>query len=60
MAKPGRSDVLLSVSNGASPKPRRMIPTAMPEMLTKRAAAFEAVRKLNPCDITDPFASSAR
>jgi hypothetical protein len=39
---------------------KRVIPTAAPEMLAKRAAAFEAVRKLNPCDITDPFASSAR
>ena len=55
--KPGRAHVLLSVPNGASPKPKRVIPTATPEMLAKRAAAFEAVRKLNPYrDITDPVA----
>ncbi len=55
--KPGRAHVLLSVPNGASPKTKRVIPTATPEMLAKRAAAFEAVRKLNPYrDITDPVA----
>ncbi len=55
--KPGRAHVLLSVPNEASTKPKRVIPTATPEMLAKRAAAFEAVRKLNPYrDITDPVA----
>jgi hypothetical protein len=55
--KPGRVHVLLSVPNGASLKPKRVIPTATPEMLAKRAVAFEAVRKLNPYrDITDPVA----
>lgn len=55
--KPGRAHVLLSVRNEASPKPKRVIPTATPEMLAKRAAAFEAVRKLNPYrGITDPVA----
>ena len=39
--KPGRAHVLLSVPNGASLKPKRVIPTATPEMLAKRAAAFE-------------------
>jgi hypothetical protein len=39
--KPGRVHVLLSVPNGASLKPKRVIPTATPEMLAKRAAAFE-------------------
>jgi ribosomal protein L13 len=46
--------VLLSVPNDASPKPKRVIGTATPEMLAKRAEAFEAVRKLNLYrDITD-------
>jgi len=31
--KPGRAHVLLSAPNGASPKPKRVIPTATPEML---------------------------
>lgn len=44
--KPGRAHVLLSVPNDASPKPKRVIPTATPEMLAKRAAAFEAIRAL--------------
>lgn len=53
--KPGRIHMTLSVQDDASPKPRRVIPTATPEMLAKRAAAFEAVRKLNPYrDINDP------
>lgn len=42
--KPGRAHVLLSVPNEASPKPKRVIPTATPEMLAKRATAFEAIR----------------
>lgn len=55
--KPGRVHVMLSVTDDASPKPKRVIPTATPEMLAKRAAAFEAVRKLNPYrEITDPVA----
>ena len=55
--KPGRIHVMLSVTDDASPKPKRVIPTATPEMLAKRAAAFEAVRKLNPYrEITDTAA----
>jgi hypothetical protein len=55
--KPGRAHVLLSVPNEVPPKTKRVIPTATPEMLAKRQAAFEAVRKLNPYrDITDPVA----
>ncbi|MGV3659632.1 MAG: hypothetical protein ACO1TE_05595 [Prosthecobacter sp.] len=58
--KPGRMHVLLSVpthDTATKPKPKRVIPTATPEMLAKRAAAFEEVRKLNPYrDITDPVA----
>lgn len=55
--KPGRVHVRLSVAAGDSPKPKRVIPTATPEMLAKRAAALEALRKLNPYrDITDPVA----
>ena len=54
--KPGRAHVLLSVPNGASPK--RVIPTATPEMLAKRAAAFEAIRALGGLKdvIPDPVA----
>ena len=55
--KPGRMHVLPSVTDSAAPKPKRLIPTATPEMLAKRTAAFEAVRKLNPYrNITDPVA----
>jgi hypothetical protein len=55
--KPGRMHVRLSVPHGTAPNSKRVIPTATPEMLAKRAAAFEAVRKLNPYrDITDPVA----
>lgn len=57
--KPGRMHVLLSVAGDATPglKPKRVILTATPEMLAKRAAALEAVRKLEPYrDITDPVA----
>jgi hypothetical protein len=55
--KPGRVHVMLSVTDDAAPKPKRVIPTATPEMLAKRAAAFEVVWKLNPYrEITDPVA----
>lgn len=56
--KPGRAHVLLSVPNGTSPKPKRVIPTATPEMLAKRAAAFEAIRAMGGLKdvIPDPVA----
>ncbi len=56
--KPGRAHVLLSVPNGTSPKPKRVIPTATPEMLAKRAAAFEAIRAMGGLKdvIPDPAA----
>ena len=56
--KPGRVHVVLSVPNGTSPKPKRVIPTATPEMLAKRAAAFEAIRALGGLKdvIPDPVA----
>jgi hypothetical protein len=44
--KSGRMHVLLSVTEGASTKPKRVIPTAAPEILAKRAAAFEAIRAM--------------
>lgn len=56
--KPGHAHVLLSVPNGASPKPKRVIPTSTPEMLAKRAAAFEAIQALGGLKdvIPDPLA----
>jgi hypothetical protein len=56
--KPGRVHVLLSVPNGASLKPKRVIPTATPEMLAKRAVAFEALRVMGGLKdvIPDPVA----
>ena len=57
--KPGRMHLLLTeASVTARPdKPKRQIPTATPEMLERRKAAFERLRELNPYrDITDPVA----
>lgn len=56
--KPGHMHVVLSVPNGTSPKPKRVIPTATPEMLAKRAAAFEAIRALGGLKdvVPDPLA----
>ncbi len=56
--KPWLAYVLLSVPNSASPKPKRVIPTATPEMLAKRAAAFEAIRAMGGLKdvIPDPVA----
>jgi hypothetical protein len=56
--KPGRVHVMLSVTDDASPKPKRVIPTATPEMLAKRAAAFEAIRAMGGLKdvIPDPVA----
>ncbi|WP_395746767.1 hypothetical protein [Prosthecobacter sp.] len=42
--KPGRMHLVLSVPLEGTAKPRRLIPTATPEMLVKRAAALEGLR----------------
>lgn len=56
--KPGRAHVLLTVESANEPgQPPRQTHTATPEMIARRAAALEEVRKLNPYrDITDPVA----
>ena len=56
--KPGRAHVLMTVesAHGQNP-PQRQKLTATPEMIARRAAALEKIRKLNPYrDITDPAA----
>lgn len=56
--KPGRAHVLLTVeSMQGGERPKRKKLTATPEMIARRMAALEEVRKLNPYrDITDPVA----
>ncbi|MBN8421867.1 MAG: hypothetical protein J0L73_23320 [Verrucomicrobia bacterium] len=56
--KPGRMHLLLSVPNGVNSKPRRMAPTATPEMLAKRAEALEGLRAMGGLKdvIPDPAA----
>lgn len=55
--KPGRSHVVLTVADASGSKPKRQIPRATPEMIERRAAAFEELRKLNPYrEITDSVA----
>lgn len=50
--KPGRNHVLLV---GAGDKPKNKIPSATPEMIEARLAAFEKLREMDPYrDITDP------
>ena len=52
--KPGRTHLRLTV---ATAKPKRVVPSATPEMIAARLAALEEVRKLNPYrEITDPVA----
>lgn len=52
--KPGRAHVLMTVES-VEEKPVRRKLTATPEMIARRVAALEEVRKLNPYrDITDP------
>ena len=54
--KPGRAHVLMTVESDEE-KPKRQKLTATPEMIARREAALENVRKLNPYrDITDPVA----
>ena len=54
----GRAHVLLPVPHEASPKPKRVIPIATPEVLAKRTAAFEAIRAMGGLKdvIPDPVA----
>lgn len=56
--KPGRMRVLLSVPEASTTKPKRVIPTATPEMLAKRAAALEGLRAMGGLKdvIPDPAA----
>ncbi|MDB6073274.1 MAG: hypothetical protein JWO89_914 [Verrucomicrobiaceae bacterium] len=57
--KPGRTHMLLMVTGTEAPAPKakREIPTATPETIAQRLAAFEGLRKLNPYrDIADPVA----
>ncbi len=58
--KPGRLHVLLSVPNDTAPKSNRVIPTATPEMLAKRAAAFEAIRAMGGLKDVIPDIDSTR
>ncbi len=52
--KPGRAHVLMTVES-VEEKPKRRQLTATPEMIARREAALENVRKINPYrDITDP------
>ncbi len=52
--KPGRAHVLMTVeSEDEKPKHRKL--TATPEMIARREAALEEIRKLNPYrDIANP------
>ena len=56
--KPGRAHVVLTVDSppqGGKPKREKLIAT--PEMIARRMAALEEVRKLDPYrDIADPVA----
>lgn len=54
--KPGRARVLMTVEPLTGPeKPKRLKLTATPEMIERRMAALEEIRKLNPYrDIIDP------
>ncbi|MFZ4764326.1 MAG: hypothetical protein ACOYMN_05185 [Roseimicrobium sp.] len=55
--KPGRAHVLLTVADAAEVKPKRQIPRATPEMIARRMAAFEELRRLDPYrEITDSVA----
>ncbi len=56
--KPGRAHVLMTVEPQLElEKPKRQKLAATPEMITRRVAALEEIRKLNPYrDITDPVA----
>jgi hypothetical protein len=54
--KPGRAHVVLTVADAAGSKPKRQIPQATPEMIARRMAAFEELRRLDPYrDSADPM-----
>ncbi len=54
--KPGRAHVLMTVES-VEDKPKRLKLTATPEMIARRVAALEEIRKLNPYrEINDPVA----
>ncbi len=53
--KPGRAHVLMTVES-VEEKPKRLKLTATPEMISRREAALEKIRELNPYrDIADPL-----
>ena len=56
--KPGRAHVLMTVESlQGRDQPKRRKYTATPEMIARRVAALEKIRKLNPYrEITDPLA----
>ena len=56
--KPGRAHVLMTVESvQGQNQPKRQKLTATPEMIARRVAALDEIRKLNPYrDITDPLA----
>ena len=56
--KPGRAHVQMTVAPAPGQnQPKRQALTATPEMIARRAAALEEIRKLNPYrDLTDPLA----
>lgn len=58
--KPGKAHVLLTVGtdlDGKGAKPKREIPRVTPEIIERRLAAFEELRKLDPYrDIADSVA----
>jgi hypothetical protein len=57
--KPGMIHRLLVVAGSSMPQmpKRRQIPTATPEMIAQRQAAFEKLREINPYhEITDSVA----
>ncbi|WP_395734492.1 hypothetical protein [Prosthecobacter sp.] len=56
--KPGRMHLLLSVPNGATSRAKRVMPSATPEMLAKRAEALAGLRAMGGLKdvIPDPAA----
>jgi hypothetical protein len=56
--RPGRARILMTVASvQAQDLPQRQKLTATPEMIARREAALEEIRRLNPYrDITDPVA----
>jgi len=53
--KPGRTHLLLVATEGSGSKPTKQVPTATPEMIEQRLAAFEKLRQMNPYrDLANP------